>query len=89
MTKLKEMTGLAMALTLVSTLAWAGKPCDELKGEIDAKLQAKGAKGYTLDVVAADDVKEQKVVGSCEAGTKKIVYARSAPAASPGAAPTP
>jgi ribosomal protein S18 acetylase RimI-like enzyme len=52
------------------------KPCDELKSEIDAKLQAKGVKSYTLDVVATDAVKDQKVVGSCEAGAKKIVYSR-------------
>jgi len=88
MTKVKEMTGLLMALTLLSTAAWAAKPCDELKGEIDAKLQAKGAKGYTLDVVATDAVKDQKVVGSCEGGTKKIVYARGAPATTPSTSPT-
>jgi hypothetical protein len=89
MTKLKEMAGLAVALTLLSSLAWAAKPCDELKAEIDAKLQAKGAKGYTLEVVAADAVKDQKVIGSCEGGTKKIVYARGAPATSSNAAPAP
>ena len=52
------------------------KPCEELKQEIEAKLKAKGVKGYTLEIVQADQVKDQKVVGSCEAGKKKIVYAR-------------
>jgi len=83
MTMVKEMTGLLMALTLMSTAAWAAKPCDELKGEIDAKLQAKGVKGYSLDVVAADAVKDQKVVGSCEGGAKKIVYARGGTPSAP------
>ncbi|MFI4981516.1 MAG: DUF1161 domain-containing protein, partial [Nevskiales bacterium] len=32
---------------------------------------------YSLDVVPAADVKDQKVVGSCEGGAKKIVYKRS------------
>jgi len=89
MTTVKEQTLLLMTLALLSTAAWAAKPCDELKGEIDAKLQAKGAKGYSLDVVAVDAVKDQKVVGSCEGGTKKIVYARNAPATAPSTAPAP
>jgi len=50
------------------------KSCEALKTEIAAKLDAKGVKGYTLDVLASADVKEEKVVGSCEAGAKKITY---------------
>jgi hypothetical protein len=59
------------------------KPCDDLKQEIEGKLTAKGVKGYTLEIVATDQVKDQKVVGSCEGGTKKITYTRehAAPAA--------
>ncbi len=80
---------LAAALSLISATAFAAKPCDELKSEIDAKLQSKGVKDYTLDVVAADAVKDQKVIGSCEAGSKKIVYSHGAPAASPSPTPAP
>jgi hypothetical protein len=55
----------------------AGKPCDELKQEIQAKLDAKGVQGYSLEVVAQDaEVTTGKVVGTCEAGSKKIVYTR-------------
>ena len=53
------------------------KSCDELKSEIAAKLDAKGVKNYTLEIVAADQVKDRTVVGSCEAGTKRIVYKRN------------
>ena len=61
-----------------------GKSCDELKTEIAGKLDAKGVKGYTLDIVEKDKDSEGKVVGTCEAGTKKIVYSReSAPAPTP------
>lgn len=69
---------LAVALSLVvATPAVAEKKsCDALKDEIEAKLKAKGVKAYTLDVVPADQVKDQKVVGSCDGGTKKIVYKR-------------
>ncbi|HXZ95752.1 MAG TPA: DUF1161 domain-containing protein [Burkholderiales bacterium] len=52
------------------------KPCEELKAEIDAKLQAKGVPAYTLDIVPNEDVGDQKVVGSCDGGTKKITYKR-------------
>jgi hypothetical protein len=63
------------------TAVWAGTPCEDVKSQIAAKLEAKGVKAYTLDVVATDDVKDQKVVGSCEGGTKKIVYSRGTAAA--------
>jgi hypothetical protein len=57
------------------------KKCDELKTEITAKLDAKGVTGYTLDVVAADDKSDAKVVGTCDGGSKKITYSRGAAAA--------
>jgi hypothetical protein len=56
--------------------ATARKSCEELKNEIDAKLQAKGVQNYTLDIVAADDVGDQQVVGSCDGGQGRIVYTR-------------
>jgi len=52
----------------------AVKPCEELKTEIAAKLDEKGVKHYTLNVVEADKAGEAKVIGSCEGGSKKIVY---------------
>ena len=79
------------ALLFVSALAYAEgpKPCEELKSEIAKKLDANGAKGYTLDIVAKDKDAEGKVVGTCGGGTMKIVYLKnsaspkaSAPAAS-------
>jgi len=67
----------ASGLLLVGASAFAaGKPCEELKSEIAAKLGAKNVTGYTLEVVEAEKVGEQKVVGSCEGGTKKIVYSK-------------
>ncbi len=50
------------------------KPCEELKSEIDGKIQAKGVKDYKLEIVPNDQVKDQKVVGTCEGETKKIIY---------------
>jgi hypothetical protein len=61
-------------LSLAAAPAFAGKSCDELKAEIAAKMDANGVKGYSLEAVPNDQVKDGKVVGSCEGGTKKIVY---------------
>ena len=65
----------ALALAASSTFA-AGKPCEELKTQIAAKLDAKNVTGYTLDIVDADKAGDAKVVGSCEGGAKKITYAK-------------
>ena len=63
-----------------SSSSAARKPCEDLKSEIAAKLDAKGVKNYTLEIVATDktaDLKEGKIVGSCDGGTNKIVYTRA------------
>jgi hypothetical protein len=74
----------APAQTQTQAPAQTAKPCEELKDEIAKKLDAKGVKGYTLDIVAKDKDAEGKVVGTCEGGTKKIIYTRPpAPAAPP------
>ena len=53
------------------------RTCDELKMDIATKIEANGVKNYELTIVKTDDVKkEDNVVGSCEGGTKKIVYLR-------------
>lgn len=55
------------------------KPCEELLTEIDAKIQAKGVKKFSLEIVPnekAAELKDAKVVGSCDGETKKIVYKR-------------
>ena len=69
-------TLVAIALILAAGHAMAAKPCEELKTEIAAQLDAKGVKHYTLDIIGKDDATDQKVVGSCGGGTKKIVYKR-------------
>jgi hypothetical protein len=55
------------------------KPCEDLKNEIDAKLKEKNVSNYTLEIVPADQIKDQKVIGSCDGGTKKITYTKDAP----------
>jgi uncharacterized protein DUF1161 len=67
-----------LLLVSASAFAQAAKPCEELKAEIAKKLEAKNVKSYSLDIMAKDDKEgEGKVVGTCEGGTKKIVYLRT------------
>lgn len=63
-------------LACVSYPVWAAKSCEELKAEIEAKLQAKGVTAYTLEIVSTETAEDGKVIGTCEGGTKKIVYKR-------------
>lgn len=73
----KVVAALVLALTVAP--AFAQKPCEELKSEIAAKLEAKGVKNYQLEVVAAEEIKDQTVIGSCESGRKKIIYKKKTP----------
>ena len=68
---------LAVGLLSIAGTAMAAKDCEELKSEIAAKIDAKGATHYSLEVVDKGAAAEgYKVVGSCEAGTKEIAYKR-------------
>ena len=85
----RNLFGLGCALVLsgfvtVATTAAqdARKDCEELKKEIAAKIEANGVKDYELNIVTTEESADQeskgfKVVGSCDAGTKKIVYKKS------------
>ncbi|MBK5353227.1 DUF1161 domain-containing protein [Pseudomonas sp. TH41] len=61
-------------LSLAGTAFAAGKPCEELKAEIAAKLDAKGISGYSLEIVDRGAAAGGKIVGKCENGAKIIVY---------------
>ncbi|WP_278929216.1 DUF1161 domain-containing protein [Pseudomonas qingdaonensis] len=63
-------------MTLAGTALAAGKPCEELKSEIAAKIDANGVPHYSLEIVDKGAATDGKVVGSGEGGTKDIVYKR-------------
>jgi len=73
---MKKFLLAAGLLSIAGTALAAGKPCEELKSEIAAKIDAKGASGYSLEVVDKGAAAGGDVVGSCEGGTKEIVYKR-------------
>ena len=80
---MKSFVTVACLLLVMAVCANAAKPCEELKEEIAKKMDANGVKSYSLDIVPTDKVKdgEGKVVGSCDGGTKKVVYTRATTAA--------
>ena len=67
---------LGFGVTASGSLWAQAKACEELKGEIEAKIKKNGVEKFTLDIVDADKQADGKVVGTCEGGTKKIVYKR-------------
>jgi len=71
-----KFTLLLILAALTSAPVFAAKPCEELKTEIAAKLDAAGVKNYVLEIVETDKVGDAKVVGSCEGGSKKVTYAK-------------
>ena len=70
----------AALLVALTAVAQAGKSCEELKSEIAKKLEANGVKSYSLDVVVKNKDTDGKVIGTCEGGSKKIVYRKTSPA---------
>ena len=52
-----------------------------IRAQIEAKIKAAGVAQFTLTVVDADTEFRGKTVGTCELGTKKIVYLESEAAA--------
>lgn len=72
---MKKLFFVALAV-FAAHAAQAAQSCEELKTTIAAKIDAKGVKHYTLDIVDNDKAGDAKVVGSCDGGTKKIVYAK-------------
>ncbi len=74
-----QMVAAALLLSCVYAAAQdqpARKPCEDLKAEITKKLEAKGVTSYTLDVIDKGKESDGKVVGSCDGGTKSVVYKR-------------
>jgi Protein of unknown function (DUF1161) len=69
------VAGALLLFTAAPALA-EQKSCAELAAEIAANLEAKGVKGYRLDIVNAGEAGKKQVVGSCENGAKRITYTK-------------
>lgn len=65
-------------------------PCETLRNRVDAKFQAKGMQNYTLEIepisgssnnaaasaISGTNTNKGKVVGTCDGGTKRLLYTR-------------
>lgn len=75
---MNRITAILILCALAASVSAAPKPCEELKAEIEAKVQAQNVSSYTLEIVSNDEVHDQNmVVGSCDNGTKKIIYQKN------------
>ena len=73
----------AAALLVLGGAAHADN-CEPIRAQIEAKIRDAGVAVFTVTVVPNAAATVGEVVGSCDNGQKKIVYARGA-----GAAPAP
>ena len=79
---------LSIVLLAFTGSASAASNCDDLLAQIDAKIRGAGVMRFTLTTVPADATVSGKVVGTCERGSKKIVYEAEANSPSPASSPT-
>ncbi|KJH77238.1 MULTISPECIES: DUF1161 domain-containing protein [Pseudomonas] len=72
---------LAIICGALATSAMAApKDCEELRKEIEIKIQANAVPSYTLEIVSREEAEKHDVamvVGTCENGTKAIVYQKN------------
>ena len=86
---MKSLIAVAASLLIAAPALAQVKPCEELKGEIDTKIKNNGVAAFTTTIVDKDAAEDGKVVGTCDGGTKKIVYRRGEAAPAAAAAPAP
>ncbi|MCZ7566310.1 MAG: DUF1161 domain-containing protein [Burkholderiales bacterium] len=65
-----------IAFSLAASPALGRMDCEELKAEIEAKIKANGVQVFTLTIVPNAEASGGEIVGSCDGGTKKIIYKR-------------
>jgi hypothetical protein len=73
---MKSLFAVVASLLIASPVFAQVKPCEELKSEIETKIKNNGVKVFTLTIVEKGAAEDGKVVGTCDNGTKKIVYKR-------------
>jgi hypothetical protein len=84
-----------MKLWLISmALAFAGaahgaENCEALRTQIESKIAASGVTRFSVTTIDANAQPPGQVVGTCELGSKKIIYQREGAPAGDGAAARP
>lgn len=70
------MLPVVLALAGAAGSAHAAEDCEALRTRIESKIAAAGVARFTVAVVDANASTSGQVVGSCELGSRKIVYER-------------
>jgi len=82
---------ISIALASAGAANAAAENCEALRTQIESKIAAAGVTRFTVTTIDANAQASGQVVGSCELGSKKIVYQREGvptpDPASSGAAP--
>lgn len=68
--------------------ASAAVTCEGIRADVEAKIRAAGVTAFSVTIVDAAASAPGRIVGSCERGTRKLMYvqgatARRAPAKAP------
>lgn len=74
---------------LAAASASASTSCDTLRADIEARIAAAGVTRFSVTTLDAETSANGQVVGTCELGTKKIVYSRDGSAVTSGDGPPP
>ncbi|MDR9751272.1 DUF1161 domain-containing protein [Pseudomonas sp. SZMC_28357] len=77
---MKRFTLALIACALTTSAIAAPKDCEELKNEIEVKIQANAVPSYTLEIVSKEEADKHDVamvVGTCDNGTKAIIYQKN------------
>ncbi|MFJ2361264.1 MULTISPECIES: DUF1161 domain-containing protein [Pseudomonas] len=73
--------GLAILCSALATSVLAApKDCEELKKEIEIKIQANAVPSYTLEIVSKEEADKHDaamVVGKCDYGRKAVIYQKN------------
>jgi hypothetical protein len=69
---------ISAALAVAGAAAHGAQSCDDLRAQIESKIAAAGVTRFTVTVVDANAAAAGQVVGSCELGSRKVVYEKGA-----------
>ncbi len=70
--------GFATCFSLLACSASYADNCEDIRGQIEAKIKSAGVASYSVTVVDAAANAPGKVVGACAKGAKKIMYVQQA-----------
>jgi hypothetical protein len=74
---------LTLVLLACASTASLADPCEPIRARIEAQIRDAGVASFTVTAVDLDAAVPGEVVGSCDNGSKKIMYAKGDAGASP------